>query len=498
MSRSIIVCDRLSKRYHLGVHRGKGAMSGAPPSLRETISGKLRDTRDLLTRTRREKKPADNVFWALKDVSFEVGRGEVVGIVGRNGAGKSTLLKILSRIVEPTGGTARLRGRVASLLEVGTGFHPELSGRENIYLNGAILGMRKFEIDRKFDEIVAFSEIEEFLDTPVKRYSSGMYVRLAFAVAAHLEPEILIVDEVLAVGDYAFQRKCLGKMQDVATGDGRTILFVSHNMAALAQLCGRGILLEHGTVSTVGSIRDVIEDYLQSGSDHRTALAEFPVDPSKPCQFVSAAILRGDGGLGTDFSCEEPFTIRLQFEVRQAVPGLKMWFTLLNLEGIRVFCSDVRDGDPSITERLGIGRHTFEITVPGQLLAPMTYLMNIGCFGQAGELLDFRESCCEFTLRDLVSQRPDRPGFLSVLLPWEHHQAPRPEPSRPHERVATAGAGSVADNVPSAQGDVCQSPVVTVRGHDLSSSLARVLRHAVPPLSMPTNRDTRSAEGSPS
>ena len=174
------------------------------------------------------------------------GRAQVVGIIGRNGAGKSTLLKILSRIVEPTKGTARLRGRVASLLEVGTGFHPELTGRENIYLNGAILGMRKAEIDRKFDEIVAFSEIEQFLDTPVKRYSSGMYVRLAFAVAAHLEPEILIVDEVLAVGDHAFQKKCLGKMHDVATGDGRTILFVSHSMSALTQLCDHGILLEDG------------------------------------------------------------------------------------------------------------------------------------------------------------------------------------------------------------------------------------------------------------
>jgi lipopolysaccharide transport system ATP-binding protein len=437
MSRSIIICDRLSKRYNLGVHRSKGGMSGSPPSLRETISSKLRDARDLLKGSQREKKPADNVFWALKDVSFDIGRGEVVGIVGRNGAGKSTLLKILSRIVEPTGGTARLRGRVASLLEVGTGFHPELSGRENIYLNGAILGMRKFEIDRKFDEIVAFSEIEEFLDTPVKRYSSGMYVRLAFAVAAHLEPEILIVDEVLAVGDYAFQRKCLGKMQDVATDDGRTILFVSHNMGALAQLCERGILLEHGTVTTIGSIRDVIEDYLQSGCDHRTALAKFAVDPSKPCQFVSAAIVRDDGSPGADFSCEEPFTVRLEFEVRRTIPGLKLWFTLLNLEGIRVLCSDVRDGDPSITERLGVGLHTFEIPVPGQLLASMTYLMNIACTGPAGEVLDVQASCCEFTLRDLVSQRPDRPGFLSVLLPWEHHQGTTPTRAGP----ARAGAG---------------------------------------------------------
>ena len=197
---------------------------------------------------------------------FDVQRGQVVGLIGRNGAGKSTLLKILSRITEPTEGMIRLRGRVASLLEVGTGFHPELTGRENIYLNGTILGMRKVEIDRKFDQIVAFSEIEKFLDTPVKRYSSGMYVRLAFAIAAHLEPEILIVDEVLAVGDYAFQKKCLGKMRDVATGDGRTVFFVSHNMGALSQLCELGIQLERGQVKTIGPVKDVIKSYMKAGS----------------------------------------------------------------------------------------------------------------------------------------------------------------------------------------------------------------------------------------
>ena len=201
----------------------------------------------------------------MRDVSFDVQRGQVVALIGRNGAGKSTLLKILSRITEPTEGTIRLRGRVASLLEVGTGFHPELTGRENIYLNGTILGMRKVEIDRKFDQIVAFSEIEKFLDTPVKRYSSGMYVRLAFAIAAHLEPEILIVDEVLAVGDYAFQKKCLGKMRDVATGDGRTVFFVSHNMGALSQLCELGIQLEQGMVKTIGPVKDVIKSYMKSG-----------------------------------------------------------------------------------------------------------------------------------------------------------------------------------------------------------------------------------------
>ena len=202
-------------------------------------------------------------FWALKGVSFEVKRGEVVGIIGRNGAGKSTLLKILSRITEPTEGRVTLRGRVASLLEVGTGFHPELTGRENIFLNGAILGMTKAEIKKKFDEIVAFAEVERFLDTPVKRYSSGMYVRLAFAVAAHLEPEILVVDEVLAVGDAEFQKKCLGKMKDVATG-GRTVLFVSHNMAAVTGLCGSAVWLENGCIRLIGNSRQLVSEYLTS------------------------------------------------------------------------------------------------------------------------------------------------------------------------------------------------------------------------------------------
>ena len=209
-------------------------------------------------------------FWALKDVIFEVKRGEVVGIIGRNGAGKVTLLKILSRITEPTEGRVTIKGRVASLLEVGTGFHPELTGRENIFLNGAILGMTRAEISRKFDEIVAFAEVEKFLDTPVKRYSSGMYVRLAFAVAAHLEPEILVVDEVLAVGDAEFQKKCLGKMQDVA-GHGRTVLFVSHNMGAIQALCGRVILLRAGGVSYAGPSDAGIEKYLSSSSSAKTA-----------------------------------------------------------------------------------------------------------------------------------------------------------------------------------------------------------------------------------
>jgi len=208
------------------------------------------------------KEPSVEGFWALKDVSFDVEQGEVVGIIGRNGAGKSTLLKILSRITTPSEGTVELHGRVGSLLEVGTGFHPELTGRENIYLSGSILGMKRCEIDAKLDDIVKFSEIEKFLDTPVKRYSSGMYVRLAFAVAAHLEPEILLVDEVLAVGDAAFQKKCLGKMDDIAK-EGRTVLFVSHNMVAVQQLCNQGIVLDHGKIDFIGDISGAIYHYVQ-------------------------------------------------------------------------------------------------------------------------------------------------------------------------------------------------------------------------------------------
>ncbi len=254
MSDIAIRVENLSKQYHIG----------GPQARYQTLRDTLMDLAAAPVRRLRsldQPARADHTIWALKDVSFEVQRGEVVGIIGRNGAGKSTLLKILSRITEPTEGYAEIYGRVGSLLEVGTGFHPELTGRENIYLSGAILGMRRTEIGRKFDEIVHFAEIEEFLDTPVKRYSSGMHVRLAFAVAAHLEPEILLVDEVLAVGDVAFQRKCLGKMQDVSS-QGRTVLFVSHDMAAIEGLCGSAYMLQKGRLATTGKTRDVVQAYL--------------------------------------------------------------------------------------------------------------------------------------------------------------------------------------------------------------------------------------------
>jgi len=260
-SKAIISVSGLGKRYRLG-----GAL--AHDTLRDHVThlaGRL---------WRRTPRSAPAELWALREVSFEVGAGEVLGIIGRNGAGKSTLLKVLSQITEPTEGEVRVRGRLASLLEVGTGFHPELTGRENIYLNGAILGMNKAEIRRKFDEIVAFAEVEEFLDTPVKRYSSGMYVRLAFAVAAHLEPEILLVDEVLAVGDAAFQEKCLGKMREVTHGGGRTVLFVSHNMAAVQALCGRALWLNRGRVMGLGPVEELVARYLEDMRQRHDGQAE--------------------------------------------------------------------------------------------------------------------------------------------------------------------------------------------------------------------------------
>ena len=263
MSDTVIRVENLGKKYIIG-HQQQERYT----ALRDVITNKVKSLGSLINPQAKKENRAFEEFWALKDVSFDIKQGDRVGIIGRNGAGKSTLLKILSRITEPTTGSIKIKGRVASLLEVGTGFHPELTGRENIFLNGAILGMGKEEIKRKFDEIVAFAEVEKFLDTPVKRYSSGMYVRLAFAVAAHLEPEILIVDEVLAVGDAAFQKKCLGKMEDVSTREGRTVLFVSHNIAAVQQLTNTGIVLQKGQILTIADTSTAVEKYLSSSIEN--------------------------------------------------------------------------------------------------------------------------------------------------------------------------------------------------------------------------------------
>ncbi|MGL4375671.1 MAG: ABC transporter ATP-binding protein, partial [Microcoleaceae cyanobacterium] len=284
MSEPIIQVENLGKKYIIGHQVEGGAIVGGFPTLRDRITdGANWLKRQLVSTISGEKiaEPTSEEFWALKDVSFEIKKGDCIGIIGRNGAGKSTLLKILSRITEPTTGQITINGRVASLLEVGTGFHPELTGRENVYLNGAILGMSKTEIEKKFDEIVEFAEVEKFLDTPVKRYSSGMYVRLAFAVAAHLEPEILIVDEVLAVGDIQFQKKCLGKMQNVSQGEGRTVLFVSHNMDAIQRLCSHSILFQKGHLADYGKTNEVVTRYLSSNFSHNALVPNQSFDLRK-------------------------------------------------------------------------------------------------------------------------------------------------------------------------------------------------------------------------
>jgi lipopolysaccharide transport system ATP-binding protein len=285
MPASMISVESLSKRYLVG-HREQRGGEASYTALRDVIGQELRNfgrkAGDLLRGRQVVQGDTIEEFWALKDVNFEVREGEVLGIIGRNGAGKSTLLKVLSRITEPTNGRVTLRGRVASLLEVGTGFHPELTGRENIYLNGAILGMTRAEIRKKFDEIVAFAEVERFLDTPVKRYSSGMYVRLAFAVAAHLEPEILIVDEVLAVGDTEFQKKCLGKMGEVSRREGRTVLFVSHNLAAVAELATRAVLLDRGAIAICGPVSETISAYLSQTAKQSTYVSAYAGEHGAP------------------------------------------------------------------------------------------------------------------------------------------------------------------------------------------------------------------------
>jgi lipopolysaccharide transport system ATP-binding protein len=299
---TIISVENVSKRYLLGHQL-------VDTTLRDRLARMFRTAKGRLQAGSMKPASATEEFWALKEVSFEVPRGQVLGVVGRNGAGKSTLLKILSRITEPTSGRIRMKGRVASLLEVGTGFHPELTGRENVYLNGAILGMSRPEIIRKFDEIVAFSEVERFLDTPVKHYSSGMYVRLAFAIAAHLEPDILIVDEVLAVGDAQFQKKCLNKVSEVTRGGDRTVLFVSHNSAALQSICSAGLWLSHGRVTFQGPINECLAAYLKTGSQN----AEFSAPTKDKPHITLIRVLPealADGRIEIEVGFKAPFPLK--------------------------------------------------------------------------------------------------------------------------------------------------------------------------------------------
>ena len=376
MSDVALRVDGLSKKYWIAKQERYKTFRD---TLQNAVLAPFRNVRDAVMTREPETNEA---FWALKDISFEIKRGEVVGIIGRNGAGKSTLLKILSRITEPTEGTARVTGRVGSLLEVGTGFHPELSGRENVYLNGAILGMRKAEIDRKFDEIVAFAEVEKFIDTPVKFYSSGMYMRLAFSIAAHLEAEILIVDEVLAVGDSAFQKKCMGKMNDVATG-GRTILFVSHNLNAVEQLCTSALMLEKGHVKMRSSdVRDVARKYIlanEGNCDGSEWVA--PTDDGKKsrwlkllrCGITDESGLKKLMPIGNDAD----WYVNIEAEVIEPDPALNLGCVIYSEDGTVVFRSDNTDGPEENWPSLHKGRCTFRARVPMHFLNEGNYRVEI-------------------------------------------------------------------------------------------------------------------------
>jgi len=407
----VISVEKLSKRYLVG-HQSAGA-GDSYQSLREAL---VRHGRNMARKTLdmargRQIIQGDEVeeFWALKDVSFEVGQGEVVGIIGRNGAGKSTLLKVLSRITEPTKGRITLRGRVAALLEVGTGFHPELTGRENIFLNGAILGMTKAEIRAKFDEIVDFSEVEKFLDLPVKRYSSGMHVRLSFAVAAHLDPEILIVDEVLAVGDVNFQKKCLGKMKDVTKTDGRTVLFVSHNMSAIRSLCTRAILLRQGGLSKDGNPIEVIEDYL-GANDAASFDGLISDDLPRVYETGEARVRRiqllGDEGRPTNHvAMGSPMEWLVQFEVLKPVDDLLVELGMLDTDMNQLTQSlSVLHGRPGYN--LTPGRYEVRVRIDA-VFHPGSYSMLVGLHHQTdGATVDWIERAVDFEVMNGPSDSP--------------------------------------------------------------------------------------------
>lgn len=409
-----IQVEGLSKEYRLGNHRG-----AAYRTLREAIVSGLRTPR-------RSAVPDDASFWALNDVSFDIKPGEVVGLIGRNGAGKSTALKILSRITEPTAGRAVIRGRVGSLLEVGTGFHNELTGRENIYLNGSILGMSRREIGRKFDEIVAFAEMEQFLDTPVKRYSSGMYVRLAFAVAAHLDLETLLVDEVLAVGDLDFQKKCLAKMGTIAEG-GRTVVFVSHNLGLIHRLCQRAILLRRGRVHRDGSAADVIQEYLKDNVSH-DGRWERPAElPGTKEVVLRRAQVLGPGGATGLVNCDDGFRIAVEYDVSRQTPNFEVGVQLRNSEGVAVLVSlDSDTGDwPDRTRPPG--RYRSVCAVPPHLLAPGTYFLTLGAHVINQQTYDTQQDVLTFEVAEtgcIRTKRNDRrPGVITPVFDWTIEKA---------------------------------------------------------------------------
>jgi ABC-type polysaccharide/polyol phosphate transport system ATPase subunit len=414
-----IEVERLSKRYRLGEDRpGR--------SLREVLATSARRIAG------RAKPRSRDELWALRDIDLAVAEGESIGVIGRNGAGKSTLLKILSRITEPTTGMARMHGRVAALLEVGTGFHPELTGRENVYLNGAILGMTRRDISRRFDDIIAFAGVERFVETPVKRYSSGMYLRLAFAVAAHLEPDILVVDEVLAVGDAEFQSKCLRRMESVER-EGRTVVFVSHNLDAINRLCQQAVWLDGGKVASVGPAHEVIDAYLGAQVSRDFAARE---QQEGPIALEDVTVTDLAGRSLDVFRRDRPFVLEMRYTIRTSVPGLDLTAALLNARGVEVLNEHWSDTCP---ERIGDpGRYVARLEVPAVLNAG-DYVVAVW-FGTAYETFIWEAAVRRFRLEGDVKTRPHR--AIALGLPWQV------EPSNASRRPPTPRDGSASEWAP--------------------------------------------------
>ncbi len=417
MAKYSVEVDHIGKRFRIGMHQA------SYNTLRETLVGLIRYPGSRL----HGKMTDENSFWALKDVSFKVDEGKAIGIIGRNGAGKSTLLKILSRVMEPTEGKAVIRGRIGSLLEVGTGFHPELTGRENIYLNGAILGMKRAEIDRKMDEIIAFSEVEKFVDTPVKRYSSGMYLRLAFAVAAHLDPEILVVDEVLAVGDAEFQRKCLGKMSDVAN-QGRTVLFVSHNMSAINRLTQETVVLEHGRVVMHAPTAEAVDYYLSSGFSQEGQREWLPgdlsVDPA-PFHPLRMRVLSDAGYVSDTVRSTEPFHIEFEYKLDEDINGLRVGFYIISTRGEFILTSFDVD-DPVKFEKYSTrkaGTYISRCTIPSDILNEGRFVVGVNASMFKIKTFFHDEQALVFNVNGTGApgtQWPEpRAGLIRPKLDWE-------------------------------------------------------------------------------
>ncbi len=407
-----ISAEGLAKRYRIGERQRYG-------SLRDSVAS----TASTLIRPGRRRRMPRAHIWALDDVSFEISEGEAVGIIGANGAGKSTLLKILSRITEPTNGEARIYGRVASLLEVGTGFHPELTGRENIFLNGAILGMRKREIEASFDEIVDFSGVEKFIDTPVKRYSSGMHVRLAFAVAAHLTPEILLIDEVLAVGDYAFQQKCLGKMGEVARA-GRTVVFVSHNLASLANLCSRAVLLVEGRTRAEGSVRDVIDAYLALGAAGEGERRWAPdTAPTGEQARIDAVRIISGGGVTADTAIDEAVHVEVDYTSLKPGARLSVSIHLLDKMGVGVLASAnmpsaTLEPDEWFAKPHAPGHYRSRCTIPADFLNDGRYAISALVLSDVTRIEATAADAIAFTVHDTGSMRKEYGDrWLGVVRP---------------------------------------------------------------------------------